>query len=35
MKYFTIPEDTKECYCYIFKPNIEELNNDLEDENGV
>lgn len=35
MKYFTIPEDAKEFYSDIFKPNIEETNNDFEGENGV
>jgi len=34
MKYFKIPEDAKEFYSDIFKPNIEE-SNDFEDENGV
>lgn len=35
MKYFTIPEDAQEFYHDIFIQNIVELNDDLEDENGV
>jgi len=35
MKYFTVPDEAKEFYNDIFKPNIDEINNDFEDENGV
>lgn len=35
MKYFTVPDDAKEFYQDIFKQNISELNNDVEDENGI